>query len=105
MYLLIQQGVTNEQEEYAQPFVDALNNLRNSDNAQHHCQSNNLSEFTTAGTTGAIVMNPAITTTTSATTSTVLSKAGMSGGSLIYTNLGKNNYFPFIEIGYRRGIH
>lgn len=85
----IMQEVTNEQEEYAQPFVDALNNLRNSEKAQLPIQHNNVSvsEYTTAGTTGTIVMNPAITIT-SATTSTVLSKAGMSGGSLIYTNLG-----------------
>lgn len=91
---LIIQEVTNEQEEYAQPFVDALNNLRNSEKAQQPIQHNNVSvsEYTTAGTTGAIVMNPAITTT-SATTSTVLSKAGMSGGSLIYTNLGKKKYY------------
>ncbi|XP_055312165.1 transcription factor Jra-like isoform X3 [Sitodiplosis mosellana] len=93
--------VTDEQEEYAQPFVDALNHLRNSDKAhlhphpaahhqqqqqQQHQQQNNLSEYTTAGTTGAIMANPAITTT-SATTSTILSKVGMSGGSVTYTNL------------------
>lgn len=83
------QEVTNEQEEYAQPFVDALNNLRNSDKAQQHThiQQNNVSEYTIAGTTGATI-NPAITTT-SATTSTILSKVGMSGGSVTYTNLGK----------------
>ncbi|XP_031637740.1 transcription factor AP-1 [Contarinia nasturtii] len=87
--------VTNEQEEYAQPFVDALNNLRNSDKAHLHIQSHQQqqnqqqqqqqqNEFTTS--TGAIVANPAITTTSS-TTSTILSKVGMSGGSVTYTNL------------------
>lgn len=89
----MQDVVTNEQEEYAQPFMDALNHLRNSDKAQLHpqqTQHNNLSEYTTAGTTGAIVANPAITTT-SATTSTILSKVGMSGGSVTYTNLGNPN--------------
>lgn len=96
------QEVTDEQEEYAQPFVDALNHLRNSEkaHAQPHLppppqpqpqqqQPSNISEYTTAGTTGAIMVNPAITTT-SATTSTILSKVGMSGGSVTYTNLGKN---------------
>lgn len=84
------QEVTNEQEEYAQPFVDELNRLRNSEKATHlqpHPQHSNFNEYTAAGTTGAIVANPAITTT-SATTSTILSKVGMSGGSVTYTNLG-----------------
>lgn len=72
--------------------MDALNNLRNSEKAQQqtqlhqHPQQQQQNEFTTA--TGAIVANPAITTT-SATTSTILSKVGMSGGSVTYTNLGK----------------
>lgn len=120
--------MTNEQEEYAQPFVDALNSLHNSEKAQHHhqhqpqqpqqpqqqqpqpqsqsqsqsqsqqqqqpqqpqsqSQSNTVREFSsTVGVTGAIVANPAITTTTTSTT--ILSKVGMSGGSVTYTNLGK----------------
>lgn len=45
-----------------------------------------MSEYSIAGATGATI-NPAITT--SATTSTILSKVGMSGGSVTYTNLGK----------------
>lgn len=77
--------VTNEQEEYAQPFVDALNHLRQSEKAQQHTQLPNVTEYQISGTTSATI-NPAITTT-SATTSTILSKVGMSGGSVTYTNL------------------
>lgn len=87
-----EQDVTNEQEEYAQPFVDALNSLHNSEKAQQpqthqqqpQSQASSVREF--SGTTGAIVANPAITTTTTSTT--ILSKVGMSGGSVTYTTLG-----------------
>lgn len=75
-------------EEFSQPFVDALNHLRNNDKGQIHPQAvNKMSEYSIAGAFGDTI-NPAITT--SATTSTILSKVGMSGGSVTYTNLGKD---------------
>lgn len=75
-------------EEFSQPFVDALNHLRNNDKGQIHPQAvNKMSEYSIAGAFGETI-NPAITT--SATTSTILSKVGMSGGSVTYTNLGKD---------------
>lgn len=95
------QEVTNEQEEYAQPFVDALNNLRNIDKAQH-THPPNVREFATPGTTGAIVVNPAVTTTPVTTSTTILSKVGMSGGSVTYTNLGNMKWHTNIHLGRRK---
>lgn len=83
--------VTSEQEDYARPFVDALKNLHNNKKGQPQPPQNTIpAEFSTTGTTGAIVANSVITTT-SAPTSTILSTVGMSGGSVTYTNLGKRS--------------
>lgn len=97
--------MTSEQEDYARGFVDALNNLRNSEHSNQQPtqqqsqenQQNNNSTNEILPKTGAIVSNPSIITTTPATTSSILSTVGMSGGSVTYTNLGRkiNIFFRF----------
>lgn len=95
-----------------QPFVEALNNLHNSGKAQQpqqthqqqpQSQPTTVREFPTEETTGAIMANPAITTTTTSTT--ILSKVGMSGGSVTYTNLGNITKFECFSCFFFCSLH
>lgn len=74
--------VTTEQEDYARGFVDALNSLRNGENAQQN------NEFATA-VVSAVSNSTTANNTAPTTTAAILSTVGMSGGSITYTNLGE----------------
>lgn len=96
--------VTSEQEDYARPFVDLLKNMHQTKNGQQQQQSQitpkiSTTEYYTTGS-GAIVANPVITTSAPAMSaphaSTIFCTVGMSGGSVTYTDIGKNKFFSSI---------